>query len=1090
MDRKEKLEMLRKPDEERLTTEILIPLFERMCFKNVLYTHGVLECGRDIIYCEETKFLKHKYVGVQVKSGDVDTKVAEKLFTQVARGIGGVFKDLSDNNKEKPINEFIILCSGEIKENARQNMSNMLDAIHVDKSVSFITGEDLIRLLDDYMPSAFWDEYDYFSKYFNAMREDFATIKDISAIGQKDDVPLESIYVSPKLTDKGIEGLIREEEEWKIFKSGTPDKEDWDERANEAMILDAERTVGEYNRLVIIGLPGSGKTTLMKYITLKYCRENLEKQDRTCVPIPIILRELAESGETLRSYIDIVFKRYKFPKANKFVEQLLKQGKCKLMLDGFDELATKERQSDIVRIIEDFSNEYKTCQLVITSRPAGYHDELKFFRKLEILEFDEKQVREFIDNWFGESDPEKAESMFVAIQENDQIRALAGTPLMIAIIAIIYEEDKKLPERRVDLYKRCVEVLLSRWDVQKRVKNKYPLEKKEFILRKLAFSGHINNKRIMTEEEVMKEMQRYLPQIGLEEQNAKEFLNEIWQRSYLLRQISQASYDFLHLSFQEYFTALELKENHDGLFTIIKHVDEPWWEEPILLYAGINRDASALIRIIQEKVPEDIFFSNLILFGKLIVDADFTDPSLKDEIIEKLWSLYESAEFRLLSENTITILSRIIPNKVADSLLGDLRDGSFHTTKHAEKAIRNIKSERGIDTLIESLITDKDSDVRKRVAGSLGYIGSERALEPLFKALRTDIQCEVRASAAEALGWIRSEKALKPLARALTTDKEYIVRSGAADAIGRIGSEQSLELLTKVLKVEKDSYVRKRVVSAIGDIGQQGSEKAFEVIAKTLNSDKNGDVRGSAADAMGYKEHENAIEPLIKALTNDKHRHVQICATGALGRIGSEKSLEVLIKILMTNKSSDRRMYAAHALRYIGSEKAIEPLVKAFTTESNSDVRGNALGTLGYIGSARVVETLIEALMTDFDDHVRRSAAHALGYTGSEKAIEPLIVALMNDNTNVRADAAESLGRIGSEKVVELLGNSLITDKHSSIRRNAAHALGDIGSKRAIEPLKQALRDEDMFGGEKVKDAAFAALEKISRRNSIRITCG
>ena len=76
-------------------------------------------------------------------------------------------------------------------------------------------------------------------------------------------------------------------------------------------------------------------------------------------------------------------------------------------------------------------------------------------------------------------------------------------------------------------------------------------------------------------------------QIRTEEQDAKPLLNEIWQRSYLLRQISMDSYDFLHLSFQEYFTALELKEQSNGLNIISKHLSEPWWEEA---YPSLCRD--------------------------------------------------------------------------------------------------------------------------------------------------------------------------------------------------------------------------------------------------------------------------------------------------------------------------------------------------------------------------------------------------------------------------------------------------------------------------------------------------------------------
>ena len=86
--------------------------------------------------------------------------------------------------------------------------------------------------------------------------------------------------------------------------------------------------------------------------------------------------------------------------------------------------------------------------------------------------------------------------------ENEHIKAIIRNPLMITITAIIHEEDKKLPQKRVELYKRCIEVLLNKWDVQRRLKNTYASNKKEFILRKLAFYGHSKNKRIMTEREI------------------------------------------------------------------------------------------------------------------------------------------------------------------------------------------------------------------------------------------------------------------------------------------------------------------------------------------------------------------------------------------------------------------------------------------------------------------------------------------------------------------------------------------------------------------------------------------------------------
>jgi energy-coupling factor transporter ATP-binding protein EcfA2 len=822
MDRKEKLTMLRKLNEKELTKKFLIPLFQEMGFRNVKYNHGVLEYGKDVIYCEETRFHKQKHVGVQVKQGDIDTAIAEKIFSQIARGMGS-FTDLADNNKQKPIDEFLVVTSGVIKEHARENLSKSLEGAHISKPISLIEGNVLVELLEEYMPSAFWDEYDYFNKYFNAMKADFERITDISAIGQKEPVPLENNYVSLKLTETVKEREIPVDKDRKIIEDELIRKE-LERPAERARVLDAERAINDYNKLVIVDAPGSGKTTLLKHLALKSCMENLTALERTCVPIPITLRELSESGKDLRQYIDAVFEKYQFPKAKELVENDLKTGKCQLLLDGFDELATKEQQEHIAVLIHRFMDNYHNCQIVVTSRIAGYHDELSGFTKLELMEFDDKQIELFIQNWFGASDPAKATSMQTAIKANEELKALARNPLMIAIIAIIYEEDRALPQRRADLYERCVDVLLSKWDVQKRLKNEFPVDKKEFILRKLAFYCHSNNKRSMTGKEVLQEMLLYLPQIRLKKEDAKPLLDEIWQRSYLLRQISRDRYDFLHLSFQEYFTASELKEQEDGISTIIEHLEEPWWEEPVLLYAGIGKDATALIKRIQEEVPEDIFYSNLMLFGKCVADAEFTEPYLRDTIVNELWSLYQTAEFSPLRRKAIGVLALIKPDNIIYSLINDLAAKDRDVRGSAADALGRIGSEKAVEPLITALSSDKESAVRGSAASALGGIGSEKAVEPLITALSSGEDSNVRWSAADALGKIGSENAVEPLITALSPDEDSNVRWSAAYALGGIGSEKAVEPLKSALKDEGTfigEKVKDRAFTALEQISRR-----------------------------------------------------------------------------------------------------------------------------------------------------------------------------------------------------------------------------------------------------------------------------
>ena len=1107
MNSKEKLKVLHRFDEEQLIDNVIVPLLEHMGFRDITKMHGPGEQGIDLLFYRETEFGYNEYTGVQAKKEKIHGKAgksgnATEILIQAQQAFSYTFIDVYDG-KQKNIDKFFVITSGDIIPSAKKSIEDQLIDVGKQKIIRFVDGRKLVSLIDTYMPSFFWEEYDHFNKYFNAMKKDFETIKDISAIGQREPVSLERIYVSLKVSEKPKEEFKEKEiadrkipeEEYRLIE---------EEKRRREQIFDADTVIHKFRKAVIVGGPGSGKTTLLKHLTLKSCKENLKTQERTIVPVFITLRQYSESGKDLREYINDVFERYNFPKAKKFIEEDLKNGKCLLFLDGFDELASTERQKTVTEDIETFIRKYPGNQVVVTSRIAGYHDELKGFEKLELMLFDDHQITQFITNWFGKSNPAKAKSMGEAIKENEKIRELARNPLLIAIIAVIYEEDRQLPQRRVKLYERCVEVLLSKWDVAHRIKNKYDAEAKQKILRKLALEAHIQKRRSFTKEELLKKFKEYLPEVRIKKDEAEDFLAEIVQRNVLLKEISIGVYDFLHLSFQEYLAALELRERKD-YDTLLTHLYDPWWEEAVLLFAGFDRDATELLQKIKEKEREDerfkenMFCRNLILMGKCIADADYTSAQLRDQIVDDLWSLYQTAEFSSLRGKAMKIISFIKPDNIIDSLIEELKDEDSPVRWRAAEALGRIGSEKAVDPLIEAL-TDEEHSVRGSAAEALGKIGSERAVDLLIEAL-TDEDSSVRGSAAIALGRIGSEKVVDLLIEALS-DEDSSVRWRAAYALGEIGSEKVVDLLIEALSDEKSS-VRRSAASALETIG---SEKAVDPLIAALK-DEDSDVRGYVTYPLGRIGSEKVVDPLIAAL-KDEDGFVRLSAASALETIGSEKAVDSLIAALK-DEDSDVRWSAAGPLGRIGSERAVDPLIAALKDEDSS-VREKAAEGLGMTGSERAVDLLIEAL-SDEDSSVRWRAAEALGRIGSERAVDLLIEALSDEDSSVRWRAAEALGRIGSERAVDLLIEALsdedssvrwraaealgrigseravdplieaLTDKNISVRWSAASALGEIGSERAVDPLKNALKDEGEGILGKVKDQAFDSLEKISR---------
>ncbi|MBE9591878.1 MAG: restriction endonuclease, partial [Proteobacteria bacterium] len=149
MDRKEKLAMLQGLSENELTQKFLITLYESMGCKNVRYTHGKSEFGRDIIYYKDDEYGNRIYTGVQVKKTRIMTRDVANIFSQIHEAFAEPFTDLSDG-KKKDLDRLVVLTSNEFLEEAKDALFNSLRGARLDKNVTFIDGNQLLAFLERY----------------------------------------------------------------------------------------------------------------------------------------------------------------------------------------------------------------------------------------------------------------------------------------------------------------------------------------------------------------------------------------------------------------------------------------------------------------------------------------------------------------------------------------------------------------------------------------------------------------------------------------------------------------------------------------------------------------------------------------------------------------------------------------------------------------------------------------------------------------------------------------------------------------------------------------------------------------------------
>ncbi|MHC1574209.1 MAG: HEAT repeat domain-containing protein [Candidatus Methanogasteraceae archaeon] len=665
--------------------------------------------------------------------------------------------------------------------------------------------------------------------------------------------------------------------------------------------MDPEKAVEKWQRIVIIGDPGSGKTTLLKYLTREAACGRLKGE---LVPFFITLGEYADPRNKATSLIEFACEQYRkrSPLGDEVFEEFVlgvrdmnERRKALFLLDGFDEIP-HDRKLGVSGDIERELNRY-----VLSSRQVGYTGGVLNDKTLEVVELSDPAIQEFIQNWTCSQEmldhEKRAESRIDHIRI-PRLKMLARNPLLLSIQCFVYQSivesgtGMEIPTRRVDLYKDSITGLLKTLE-RRGITNQDvdSLDRRisvHSVFADIAFHyfEKVKNapRHIFGKEELNECLRRISGKLG---DHYADLLSDVVFRSEILHPLTMHEYHFLHLTFQEYYTAYHLANQADGIKTIAERKRDRNWREVIPLYAGMKSERfQELMDLIWGKgIDEDLFYNNLFLIGRCLAEVDLKRANIKSHDIEEI-------------KNQLLELS-------LHGRFGMWRDGANEVLSHISYQSGDIE-----DKLIESL-KDDDSDARGAAANALGEIGSENAIKYLIPLLKDD-DSNARGAAANALGRIGAENAIKYLIPLLKDDDSY-AREAAANVLGRIGAENAIKYLIPLLK-DDDSNVRGAAANALGEIG---AENAIKYLIPLLKDDDSY-ARFAAAYALGRIGAENAIKYLIPLLKDDDS-NVRRAAAYALGRIGAENAIKYLIPLL---KDDDfyARWTAAEALKRI-SEK-------------------------------------------------------------------------------------------------------------------------------------------------------------------------
>jgi HEAT repeat protein len=886
------------------------------------------------------------------------------------------------------------------------------------------------------------------------------------------------------------------------------------------------------NALAVLGDPGSGKTTHLRYLVRRHANalQNGQKsmRDLGVVRLPIYLRlgNFAENGGG-RSLGDFLLQAVRNdsgadPALIAIIKARLAQGTCLVLLDGIDEIVDLSKRAEIARQVDLLIRTYQARgnQFIVTSRVEAYRltpiaGDIPHFR---IRNLSDQQIQKLLERWCNaverfespdlasnnltEKIQKDVASIYQAIAANPGVRRLASNPLHLNTIALIHRMGARLPQRRVELYRTVVDILLRNWQLARGIPES-ALVREANATRLLAeLAAWIHESRpsgIVPEAQVRAKLATVVGTIQGQEPDHPDVLNAVNDFLFRVRQYTgllvegpNRCYSFMHATIQEYFAARWLIAcPRESARRIRRYLHRPYWTEPILLaisYFGMEFPAE-----VSEFVEEAILGKNLggpspyenILFRDLLfalrglgdqeIDRTLREPIVKSAV-QLATGLVSASRYELLQQRLAQLIHDLqgstAGNELRESLVTALRDPAERVRAGAAFALSKVVLSPQTVTALLNAMLDENEGVRESVTIALhNATFSAEAVATLLTALG-DENDQVRASAAVALGNVTlPPEAVTCLLKAMR-DKESQVRASAAEALSRATlTDESVIILLTALR-DPNSKVRAIAADALGNL--VSFPESLEALLVALR-DKNSTVRASAAEALQHIPlSPEAVTALLDAL-KDENSKVRLGATEALQRATLSSNAIVALLGVLRDANSKVRQSASEALRNCTLSTESRTALVAALKDENIHVRATAAIALRNATLDLTTGAALLSALDDEDKHVRAGAAVAISNaTLADEAVTLFISALRDGKDHIRVCAVDSLRNATTQPGVIPALLTALYDSNPRVCSIAANVLSNSTLPAdAVATLLVAVSNEP---NSKVRAAAAIAL--------------
>ena len=642
--------------------------------------------------------------------------------------------------------------------------------------------------------------------------------------------------------------------------------------------------------LVILGDPGLGKSTLLKYLALRWAEDMAQsltfmielRHTERDIPNDSFLQYIEKSNHHLCSLPQMELHEY------------LTVHETLFLFDGLDEVSPAHRDDAVQKIVR-FAQQYERARIIVTTRIHGYHPGSKHpeifrdagFQQFTLQDFDDVEIERFIRAWHKEAfDNTQERTRFEkrlqnAITDSPSIHELAANPLLLTMMAIL-SRTQELPRERCRLYDRCAELLLKNWDLDKfpelagrhdtkDLSDKLGPDQKMRILERVAATMQRERagleSNLISHENLKCSILRELDQLCVPQawSVVEDLIAMLRERNFMLAYVGDDQYAFVHRTFLEYFCARDLKyqlektstlpiEALQGLFREKWKRDE--WQEILRLLCGligaefVGRCVSELLNEArQQEDPGPVLLASECLrevreFGLLGEQRQRTRLQLLSLL--RFYGYYDSHVELSVRRDEIE-LSRRLGYPARDDLI----------KLEEEAGAMRAPSRQDIPLVQEEL---RSATFRAVQELARGWKDDPATLPWLMESARRDGNYVVRLAALQELaqGWRNDPNVLQTLKDSATEDDNVNVRQRAVREVARVWGDHpdTLPWLKLVATLgQLDPLHRKSFVTRLTAVqelarGWRDDPDTLCILKDLATGDVDGNVRQEAVTEL------------------------------------------------------------------------------------------------------------------------------------------------------------------------------------------------------------------------------------------------